>query len=194
MEFSRDIQFGFKGGRDYVHGTDIYMFARSINEAVGSRQPRSIRFHDLLRGDATLEPLNSSAATKAVCTLHFDDANDYGLVQRDSTSIAARPYPEDEIVASSEISDTGAVLEARTGFDSIEEAIALIKSWSNRYRPIDGKWLFAKIDAIGESGPLPAMRTETVSIRHVGGVGRRFNRFEVLCDDAAAMVFFGARG
>lgn len=194
MEFSREIKFGFKGGRDYVHGTDIYMVARDIEGERGRRQPRSIRFHDLLRGDATLEPLGSSAAAGAVCTLHFDDANDYGLVQRESTSIADRPYPEEEIVACSEISDVGAALKVPTDFDSIEEAVALIKSWSNQHRPIGGKWLFARIDAIGDSGSLPAVRSGAMSIRHVGGVGRRFNRFEVTCDDAAAMVFFGARG
>jgi hypothetical protein len=81
-----------------------------------------------------------------------------------------------------------------TGFDSIEEAVALIKGWSNRFQPVSGRWVVARIDAIDGSSPLPRTRDGELGIRHAGGIVKKLNRFEVTCDDAAAMVFFGARG
>lgn len=196
MVFNRDIQFGFKGERDYIHGPDIYA---ALRDQVFEKSPRvigSLTMHRLLRGDARLVEAGSGQEDVVAEALVDIDGEKrrFGIQPAGEASIAVRAYAEDEIADAGELLPDGCRLETKTGFDSIEEAVALIKSWSNRHQPIAGRWVVARIDAIEDSPPLPRARNGNLSIRRVGGIEGRLNRFEATCDGARAMVFFGARG
>ncbi|MBC04242.1 MAG: hypothetical protein CMJ34_13220 [Phycisphaerae bacterium] len=196
MEFSRDIKFGFKGGRDYIHGPDMYA---AVRDRLFDKPPERIinlTMHRLLRGDARvveLAPGHEDVVAEVMVDMGGEEHR-LGFQPAGEASIAVRAYAEDEIANRGELVSGGGRLDVPTGFDSIEEAVALIKSWSNRFQPVSGRWVVARIDAIGGSSPLPRTRDGDLEIRHAGGIAKKLNRFEVTCDGAEAMVFFGARG
>lgn len=196
VNLPKDIQFGFKGGRDYVHGPDIYS---AIRDRVFDEPPEeivSLNMHHLLRGDACLVELSSEAddiASEVVVGINGKEKS-FGIRPAGAASMPIRAYAEDEIASAGVLTLDGGRLENSTGFDSIEEAVALIKAWSNRFQPIFGRWVVAKIASIDGSPPLPASRNGVLGISRAGGIAKKLNRFEVTCDGVAAMVFFGARG
>jgi hypothetical protein len=196
MNSPRYIRFGFKGERDYIHGPDIYAAVRDRMFDEPPERIISLTMHRLLRGDARVVEL-VSGREDVVAEVMVDmggEEHRLGFQPAGEASVAVRAYAEDEIAKRGELIAGGGRLDVPTGFDSIEEAVALIKGWSNRFQPVSGRWVVARIDAIDGSSPLPRTRDGELEIRHAGGIAKKLNRFEVTCDGATAMVFFGARG
>ncbi|MCH2162600.1 MAG: hypothetical protein MK085_12105 [Phycisphaerales bacterium] len=193
LEGSR-IAFGYKGGRDYVHGTDQYMAFRSLAMRSDGVQLKSVRFHGLLRGDGIVEQWQSDQAGdyRTGFVLESSGAStEYGVRDAGDPTRPDRPYPESDIVDMASIFETGASLQKVTEFDGIEEAVALIKAWCNEYLPVEGKWLFARIDMQGDGLPVPSVRVEGMEIELANVLAKRFARFHVNSGDVQALVTFG---
>ncbi|MDN5924313.1 MAG: hypothetical protein L0H70_04870 [Xanthomonadales bacterium] len=142
----------FKGGRDYLHGTDILPIALN---ALSSGRPLNvisemdIVFHSLARTGLTLygdAPSGRKAKAQLSCTI--DGARCKLTLAEDGRPITDRhPYAEEQIVAATMI-DVASATATSTGtlpFTNIERWIAMIKALHHAaYPQAEGKWLFAR--------------------------------------------------
>ena len=189
------INFAFKGSREYVHGTDMYMAFRDLIAVPENSVISTVSFNGFLRGDARVVELNDSQGSKLPCVGYLksqDGIRVLGLEQIGTVSKPNYKYPEEEIVDCGVFTESKVTLDLKTRYDTIEEIIALIKKWSNVYRPVeDGSWVFARIDALNDSPPFPACRTSQLHIEFASAVGKKFTRFTVGSGESAALVTFG---
>ena len=188
------FNFAFKGRRDYVQGTDMYMSFRDHVALPTKSSIETLSFNGFLRGDARLIELDDPRGSKLPCVAYIsgpDGMRVLGLEQIGPVSKDTSEYLEEEIVECGVFSESGITLDRETGYDTIEEIIALIKKWSNVNRPVDGSWVFARIDALDGSPPFPAHRTDELHIEFSAAAGRKFTRFAVSSGESKAMVTFG---
>lgn len=144
------FELKFKGGREYLHGTDIF------NETLAwlGSQGKEIRdidfaFHRLathqieaMLGDSEgIEPA-------AVCSFTSNGVRErVSLVETDQVVAERYPYPEDEIVREMEfdIGDRLGVLRGTTTYSDIEVWVAMTKALHYKVFPqFKGKWLFVR--------------------------------------------------
>lgn len=143
---------GFKGERDYLHGTDILPIAlRTLSgeRPLDSISDIDITFHALARTGLTLRtdvPLGCKPTVQLGCSI--DGLRRKLFLVEDGRPITERrPYPEDQIVAATiiDIDSVTATSRAHLPFTNIERWIAMIKALHHAVYPeAEGKWLFAR--------------------------------------------------
>lgn len=153
---THSLKLCFKGGRDYLHGTDI---VRELCETVveplgtGSAQNLIFNFHRLARTrlDASLGGVEGAErAAEAVATASFDLGSKRLRVTAYETGVPVdchHPYDEESIVRACEFDDQrrSATLRAEPPFSFIELAVAVNKALHLRHLPGPGrKWLFVR--------------------------------------------------
>lgn len=143
---------GFKGDRDYLHGTDILPVA--LNTLSGGQPPESITdidivFHALVRTGLTLQtdaPIGGKPNVQLSCTMG-GERRKFFLMENGRSIKERRPYPEEQIVEATTIDIDAATASSRAylPFTSIERWIAMIKALHHAVYPAaEGKWLFAR--------------------------------------------------
>ena len=146
-----DLEFKFKGERDYVHGTDIF------NETLGwlhkhrhEVEDIDFSFHRLAfkQLKIVLGAAPEEIEPVAVCAFTSGDKRERArLLETDQPVVGHYPYPEDEIVDSMEIdlATRKGVLHAETSFSDIEVWVAMTKALHHKVFPqLNGKWLFVR--------------------------------------------------
>jgi hypothetical protein len=189
------LAFGLKGDRKYVHGTSIYSACRDLLARPRDFVVSHLIFHEMLRGDARVVRFDDGEVPEllAECRLSRGDlVETLGLVADGPPSIDRSTFEEERIVAACAIDTDSVRLEADTGFDSIEEVVAMIKAWHLEHLPDAGKWLFVRLDARA-GGDLPARREGPIEARLAGRLGTRMTRFLVSVDGRESMITFGSR-
>lgn len=147
----QNMAFGFKGERDYVHGTD--MFNQTLVWLGGHKKnigDVDFSFHRLtsVQLQAVLGKLPDGTAPVAVCAFSSENERErVYLVETDQAIVDRYPYPEDEIVSRMEvdIASRKGVLRGETEYSDIEIWVAMNKALHLKvFQHLKGKWLFVR--------------------------------------------------
>jgi hypothetical protein len=148
-----DLDFCFKGERDYVHGSDIF---NKLSDILHSSEidNRSIDFsiHGISRSNITILTEKPADLTGIKFALKYAGENDskgclYG-VENDRKIDCRYAYPEEIIVEKIESSENEfeAELYENSSFTFIENLLVLNKFLVNRIISNEnGKWYFTKL-------------------------------------------------
>lgn len=148
-----ELDFCFKGERDYVHGSDIFNKLSEILQSSGIEN-RSIDFsiHGISKANLTVTTEKPDDLTSVKFALKYVGENDlkgclYGV--ENQRKIECRyAYPEEIIVEKIESgeSEFEAELNENSSFTFIENLLVLNKFLVNRIILIEtGKWYFTKL-------------------------------------------------
>jgi|GEM_PF-1295596 len=154
----KQIEFQFKGERNYIHGTDMFdaMIATPSSTLINN-----IRFtvHDfvcspicqLYQAD-NKDALNSVQGIRARCQFNVNDITHWlALTQMDvdTAPVNRYEYDENQIISLCRMEGAGIVLTQYSPFTFIENIVAMNKYMHQQLFPDAlGKWIFTRIDLI----------------------------------------------
>lgn len=149
--------FAFRGERQYVHGTDMYMdvikaFGEAgigpLNDAFSMKiLHKATRQMDLyLFGPGATLDKPDGVMVEAITKVDGEPAVAW-YVESDRDITERKPYPEDEIRSKCVIDGTRITLHEETGFEPIE-VISSMATHINTLNipPGDKKWVFTRLD------------------------------------------------
>jgi hypothetical protein len=144
-----DLNFRFKGARDYVHGTDMFNQTLSWLCETGA-EPRDIdfAFHRIARRQLAAGPAAPEGA-EPVAVCNYTSGGErlrIVLVERGAHVTERYPYPEDEIVSAMAVDATArrGVLRGATTYSDVELAVAMTKALHQRVFGPATRWLFVR--------------------------------------------------
>lgn len=146
-----DLDLKFKGGRDYLHGTDIFSSTLNCLSAhYGKIKDIDFAFHRQAHKQLKLvlsdSPLQDGAVS--VCSFSIDGIRKRAGLYETQYAVTERyPYPEDEIVNSMDIDIVGrkGELQGEVVYSDIEIWVAMTKALHYRVFPhLKGKWFFVR--------------------------------------------------
>lgn len=155
----KDIEFQFKGERNYIHGTD--MFNIMLDASAITNEISNIRFtvHDFvhtplckLYRTTIKSELNEVADIRARCQFEVNGVTHWlGLIQNKNTSdsfVAGRySYDETKIVSLCDLKGEQIKIQEQSPFTFIETVVAMNKYMHEQlFQGVSGKWIFARID------------------------------------------------
>ena len=186
-----ELNFSFKGDRDYIQGTDMYTKIHKILVVEEGFTLVKLRFTGLLRSNAKLvwntggdmpvgDPIHCATGEFIE---HNGRTRTFAVIPIPQSSIHHRySYHEENIISKVVLEDRSALIDELTEFSLIEELVASIKYLSNVITPPkSGKWLFAGIQQRG-SMPLSRHEGQTLKVIQRQIVANRFSRNEALLD------------
>lgn len=149
------LELGYKGTRDYLHGTDMYNAIMEYLDRVAPRylpSPLKMVIHDFSRNQCDM--LYSIGAERcprpenARLEFYLSDNVSGWLRETDRLVLARRPYPEDEIVANSRIEGQAifAAADAACSFSAIEVLVSLTKRLHLIVRSGSARWAFTRLE------------------------------------------------
>lgn len=202
FQINKKIAFRFKGGRDYVHGTDIYAaIENSLTSSQESPDPNSItQFRLAIRKpsshncDISIVPkiCSSKKPENAVVDFQFDcsEQSFRGWISETGRSISENyEFAENKVIAACAVSDDTVALSPCQGFTAIENLVAATKYLhTTRIPEAEGKWFFSRIDL---PHMLPVLSDQTLAISLKQYVGKRLTRSDIDIDGQPhGSVFF----
>ena len=147
---SYSIDLGYKGGRKYVHGTDLYNSISNLAKQIIAPEAwvKSLIINKMIHMKCVIK-FNIVKHDKVAGKFIISNNKDYieGFVIETNNSIV-RHYAYDERSIYSTILLTGSRADQtfRTKFSSIEEVVAITKYLHNKIYPALGKiWVFSKL-------------------------------------------------
>jgi hypothetical protein len=147
----KTLELQFKGGRDYLHGTDMFNATLDwLTETLGEIRDIDFTFHRLARQQLQAVAGVAAEGVKpvAVCGYTAKGIRErIHLVETEQSVTGRYPYPEDEVVATMEIDPAArcGVLRGETHYSDIEVWIAMTKVLHYQVFPqLRGKWLFVR--------------------------------------------------
>jgi len=156
----KGLCFGYKGGRDYVHGTDIFNKLAGLFD-LDSQTPLSISFHKIIRSPSLLLSYSSrkqdlsEGEGEKVAHGFFDKGGErthFVLAEVDPGDCPgeSRPYDEQSIADRSTIEGQRVLISDLGEYSFIENVVALNKHLLQTLFPDkDGKWLFTRVELEG---------------------------------------------
>lgn len=146
--------FGFKGNRNYVHGSDIYPAALHIARELWGRYPDEVMcaFHKPLKSQGIFrlrsgekEPSSEDIYARFIFSLG-ESKHELVLNATNQLIKVARPYDEEEVLRFSEMSARSIRMIVRSDYSYIEQIIAMTKKLHHVvYTDVHDKWLFTKL-------------------------------------------------
>ena len=134
-----ELEFKFKGSRDYIQGPDMI---NALMELTGANSLNiDIKFYK--RTNKFLEIVNEDHAAK-VASFRINDGPIQYLKETASAVTDSYPYPEDEIISGSKIADNEILFFDNQSYSDIEIIVALTKKLHTHYFDTKDKWLFAR--------------------------------------------------
>lgn len=146
--------FGFKGNRNYVHGSDIYPAALSIACELWGHYPDEVKctFHNLLKNQGIFylrsgekKPSSEDIYARFIFRL---GKSKYELVLNATNQpiSVTRAYDEEEVLRFSKMSTRSIHMIVRSDYSYIEQIIAMTKRLHHVvYADVHDKWLFTKL-------------------------------------------------
>lgn len=181
----RELEFQFKGQRDYVHGTSI---CDALFELFGHEFAQfDIKFSQRLSNSrCTLHVSDSSSVPVSACSGRVrirDETLHFGLQPADENGATARvDYPEDEIVAASQLAPDYCSMSPNNAYTFIENLVALTKAWHlHRAPPKSGQWMFARLELAR-----PVLRCARIDLRLQSDLAGRMTCSDVVVDSQSA--------
>lgn len=153
---SRPLRLGYKGGRSYLHGSDIF---HALNEWAlecqgGTAYVARLSFRQLARTSCAVSTEPPKAGLMGEGLLNVSGVEvPFWVVETGGAVQRRYAYDEEKVVAPLilDIAARQAVLPIETA-TPIEEIIAVTKRLNNEVAPlVDGKWLFGQLQL---NGPL----------------------------------------
>lgn len=182
----RQVEFQFKGSRNYIQGPDIFNVMIDIGYPTNSLS--SIRFtvHDFVRTPIcklyladTKEMLNEVGDIRARCQFDTNAVTHWlGLTQGagDAVSGGRYEYDEDRILTLCSMEKKGIVLAQQSPFTFIESVVSMNKHMHQQLFPdVAGKWIFTRIDL--ESG---CDAREKLALRFRHNMNYRLTKSDIL--------------
>lgn len=153
---TRQIEFRFKGRRDYIQGPDMF---NALTDAAGKDGLRSIRFtaHGFVRTPVCNLYLSDDpngladvADIRARCQFEKDGKMRWLALTEgagDAASGGRYDYDEERLVAASRMEGESIALIQPSPFSFIESIVAMCKHMHQQMFPdVQGKWIFTRID------------------------------------------------
>lgn len=152
-----DINFQFKGSRDYITGADIYAESirtlKSLKTAALTGKCRLV-IHNFTRRQCRLLYTVFSNTNKrpenfiAEFSFVSDTRHLIAWLVETSEIVTRRiPYLESEIMEKCILSEQGVKLKGKTGYSAIEELVAMNKLLhETQYPPGESSWIFTRLD------------------------------------------------
>jgi hypothetical protein len=154
---AQQIEFQFKGDRDYIHGTD--MFNAMLAAALTTTEHGNIQFtvHDFVRTPLCWlytadiqEALNRLKGICARCHYNTNQGKHWLALtpgEGDATIGRRYKYDEGQIISLCTIKTDGILLTRESPFSFIESIVAMNKYLHQCLFPeVNGKWIFTRID------------------------------------------------
>lgn len=148
MKKGFNLDFCFKGSRQYVHGTDIY--TKLLEYYSGDIKDIDIAFHGISTNNMTFtdqKPEVEEIKVTFKCLHEKNKIKLYGI--ENSSNINCRyEYLENKIVDDStvNISENTILLNIPTEYSFIEHIVAMNKVLMEQlYNDINGKWYFTRL-------------------------------------------------
>ncbi|OYY17339.1 MAG: hypothetical protein B7Y59_12640 [Burkholderiales bacterium 35-55-47] len=151
MILERLFEMGYKGDRNYIHGSDI--FNETISWLILEKKDiRDIDFMFHRFAYSQLMAIVGSTPPKheivATCTFTSSVACEkVYLTETIYPVISRRPYPEDEMLKMMDfnLSERRVLLHGENSFSDIEQWVALTKALHYKLFPkLSGKWIFVR--------------------------------------------------
>jgi hypothetical protein len=145
--------FVFKGNRNYVHGSDIYPAALRIANELYGRYPNEVMgtFHKKLKkqGIFRIRSGGKGSSCEDIYARFIFKLGErkYELVLNSSNQSIrkTRPYDEEYMLRSSEMSTKSIRMEVRSDYHYIEQIISMTKRLHHVvYSEVHEKWLFTR--------------------------------------------------
>ena len=146
-----ELDFCFKGSRNYVHGTDIYNTLIKLFEAELKNSKIDLSFHGVAKTNMDLileKPQNEKLIKFAFKYKHKDIQTVWYAIENNNKIECRYEYPEEQIyeVADLDIENNRIFIEKDTEYSFIENTVALNKYLlENLFPDIEGKWYFTRI-------------------------------------------------
>lgn len=148
------VPFRFKGGRSYVHGTDIYDSMLEMVLDYFGEYPDSVKgsFHGLLENNGVFRIYNSGELLVneqffALFSILMKE-NTYQLVLLDAGTPISLSYEYDEqkVLKNMALKDETITMQFKSIYTYIEQIVSMTKKLHlTIYPAAKGKWLFTKI-------------------------------------------------
>jgi hypothetical protein len=148
MKKEFDLEFCFKGGRKYIHGTDV--FSKLTEYYDGDVKNIDLVFHDIAVNNMRFfieKPLKNKVITTFKCQKNHEEIKLYGIESTCNINCYYE-YPEEKIVDNSLIDDSKKtiILSSSTEYSFIEHIVAMNKALvENLYGNVNGKWYFTRL-------------------------------------------------
>lgn len=158
-----NVNFQFKGERNYVHGTDIYEnMLRTVHDHFGEYPSRITgSFHRLLKNNGILciysdgEVIDNERAYVLFTILVGEKTYHLAIFDAESQIGSSYEYDEDKVLNGCLIRDKTITIKVKSTYKYIEQLVAMTKKLHLAIYPeAEGKWLFTKIqinDAVAPS-------------------------------------------
>ena len=148
MNKTFDLDFCYKGSRQYVHGTDI--FAKLTKRYEEEIHNIDIAFHGITKNNMTFsteKPVEEDVKVTFRCTQKTEKIRLFGY-ENDKSVSCRYDYWEEKIVESSSInpSESSIILDDSTEYSFIEHIVAMNKALVEKLYPeANGKWYFTRL-------------------------------------------------
>lgn len=188
---TREVEFKFKGKREYIHGTDMFNAMLATGPGAGVN---NIRFtvHDFVHTPRcnlhlaeSKEALNGIADIRVRCQFDVSGATKWlALTQSegDATSGGRYEYDEDLLVSLCRTDSDGIVLAQRSPYTFIENIVAMNKHMHHQLFPdAKGSWIFTRIDL---SSSIDAREKLALQLKH--NMNFRLTKSDILVNGSKA--------
>jgi hypothetical protein len=191
------LELGYKGSRDYLHGTDMYRaitehFSRTLPQY--SRQPFRMLIHGFARNQCDLlYDVGAEARTRPErARVEFWVGEDvFGwLAETERPVLSRQPYPEDEIAAGSRIEGNTITSGSPGAFAAIEVLVSLTKRLHMSLRPSQSRWAFTRLEL---RRPLEVGDSARLKVELVDALGDRLTKSTVASSaELIGHIYFSA--
>lgn len=190
---SETLTFGFKGSRNYVHGTSLF---NALVQAAGRRDlgegKISLSFKHMIYNPACiLEERSPAANDSVVAKITGNHAEHFVLCINESSKIKEaerQKFDEQEACRGSVVSDKIIVQHRPHHQDRIELVVSLCKKMHLECVDAKKKWMFSQY-----CGVFPIPEPEKVEIRITKQIGSRMTCSDVLVNDQKiADIYFSS--
>jgi hypothetical protein len=186
---SRQIEFQFKGTRNYIQGPDI--FNAMIGVGGNATELSNIRFsvHDFVRTPicriyegSSKEEINSVQDIRARCQFDVHGISRWlALTQYsgDAASGKRNDYDEARVVSQCRMEGEGVTLVRQSPFTFVETIVSMNKHMHQQLFPeVAGKWIFTRIDL--QNG---CVAQEKLALQFRHNMNYRLTKSDILADD-----------
>lgn len=154
---NKQVEFRFKGTRDYIHGTDMFNVIMEVREPPAALTNIRFFIHDFVRTTMcqlyiteSKKSLNGVEDIAVRCQMDIDGITHWIAIVQDSKDNAnERRYAYDEslFVSLCSIERDGIKLNLLSPYSFIETIVGMNKYMHQQLFPeLIGKWIFTRID------------------------------------------------
>jgi hypothetical protein len=183
------LDFKFKGDRNYVQGPDIYNKVMEFLYAENfTIKNIDLSFHKIarhnLRGEIFKTDSGSRDAGDVISIFKFTDDNEsyvIHLFETDSVITEHTEYYEEKIVELSTLNvvDKTIILSSLAPYTNIEKIVALNKALLNKLLTDPGKWYFTKLTVDGD---INNKHPYAIQVALVKNIGSKITKSQILFD------------